>query len=96
MRRPLVEEADSLAIRDACEAIPQGASFAILEIGTQCVSVIGRETNLHKGRRYFFLCSCGKPCEYLYRRDFSEFRCRHCIGLVYASSMKVHLATVPA
>jgi DNA-directed RNA polymerase subunit RPC12/RpoP len=92
VKKPLVEHCDRLNIRAVKEAIPHNAMEVTLEIGDQIVHVVGRLTNLRNGYRYFFVCSrCGRPYENLYRQDFSEYQCRQCMGLIYASSAKISL-----
>ena len=74
------------------DAIPSKATSTILEVDTQEVAVVGRLTNLRNGYRYFFLCSeCGKAFESLYAADLGPWRCRVCIGAVYASTRKIRV-----
>ncbi|MDD4628255.1 MAG: hypothetical protein PHE68_02555 [Candidatus Peribacteraceae bacterium] len=92
MKKSIVEHSDSLSVQEVKSAIPKGAVAAVLEIGAQQVQVTGRKTNLHNGYRYCFLCpQCGRPVEKLYRRDFSSLACRSCLGLLYASSVRLCL-----
>jgi hypothetical protein len=92
MQKQTLEHCQKLHIRDVRAAIPHRAMRFILQVGHQELGVIGRLTNLKNGYRYFFLCSsCEKPYESLYRKDFGGYECRECLGLVYASCMKVEL-----
>jgi ribosomal protein L37AE/L43A len=71
-------------------AIPENATDVVLVIGAQEIAVVGRITNLRNGFRYCFLCpQCGKAYESLYAADFDSWRCRKCIGAVYASTRKI-------
>ena len=89
MRKPLLEHCQRLRIGDVKAAIPACAIRVILTIGTEEITVIGRQTNLRNGYRYCFLCpECDKPFESLYVADLSSWRCRLCVGAVYASTRK--------
>lgn len=89
MRKPVLENCQRLHIRDVKPAIPRGATSAALQVGVEELSLIGRLTNLKNGHRYFFLCnSCGKPYESLFSSNFSRWKCRACIGAVYASTRR--------
>lgn len=88
-KKLIIENCDRLNISDIKSAIPANATFATLEIGTQILQVIGKLTNLKNGFRYYFLCNdCGKPYEALYSANFAPYKCRNCIGGVYASTRK--------
>lgn len=92
MRKPLLENCEQLRISDVKEAIPSLAISATLECDGQDVAVIGRMTNLRNGYRYCFLCpECGKAVESLYVADLGSWRCRLCIGAVYASTRKIRV-----
>ncbi|OIO55544.1 hypothetical protein AUJ46_01080 [Candidatus Peregrinibacteria bacterium CG1_02_54_53] len=90
MRKPILEQCDRLHIGDVRAAIPNQAIGAVLQVGSQAIKVVGRVTNLKNGYRYFFLCAdCQELFESLYSTDFGHFKCRNCLGLMYASSAKV-------
>jgi ribosomal protein L37AE/L43A len=92
----LVERTDRLRIRDIQAAIPRYSLAATLQLegrfGLQEVQVVGRLTNLRNGYRYFFLCpQCNQAFINLFRQDFGQYACRRCLGLFYASSMRVEI-----
>lgn len=92
----LVERSDRLRIRDVQAAIPQCSLAATLQLegrfGLQEVQVVGKLTNLGNGYRYYFLCpQCDEAFINLYRQDFGQYACRRCLGLFYASSMRVEI-----
>ncbi len=92
----LVEQTERLHIRDVQAAIPLGATSAILQIegnfGVQELQIIGQLTNLKNGYRYYLVCGeCGKGYLSLHRRDFGQYACRSCLGLLYASSLRIKL-----
>lgn len=92
MRKPLLEYCQRLWVGDVKDAIPLHATSAILTVGMQEIGVIGRLTNLRNGYRYCFLCpECGKAYESLYAIDLGSWRCRLCVGLVYASTRKIRV-----
>lgn len=92
MRKHLVENCQRLRVDDVRDAIPLYATRALLIVGTQEITVIGRVTNLHNGYRYCFLCpQCGNAYESLYVADLGSWRCRLCVGAVYASTRKIGL-----
>jgi ribosomal protein L37AE/L43A len=92
MRKPILESCQRLQIHDVKGVIPANAMNAVLEIGTQEISVIGRLTNLHNGYRYCFLCpACRSPHESLYMADLGSWQCRRCVGAVYASTRKIRV-----
>lgn len=93
----LIERADALCIRDVQAAIPQNSLSTILQLegrfGLQDVQVVGKLTNLRNGYRYYFLCpQCDQAFITLYRQDFGQYACRRCLGLLYASSMRVEIS----
>lgn len=93
----LVERTDRLCIRDVQAAIPQHALAVTLQLegrfGLQDVQVVGVLTNLRNGYRYYFLCpECNQAFLSLYRQDFGQYACRRCLGLFYASSMRVEIS----
>jgi len=92
----LIEHTEKLTIRDLQAAIPRGAASAFLQVegsfGVQEIQVIGQLTNLRNGYRYYLVCSkCGRAYLSLYRRDFGAYACRNCLGLLYASSLRIEL-----
>ena len=92
MRKPLLESCERLRINEVKAVIPPQSVSATLEVGGQDVAVAGRITNLRNGYRYCFLCpECGKAVESLYTADLSYWRCRLCIGAVYASTRKIRV-----
>lgn len=92
MRKHLLESCQRLRIDDVKGAIPLRATSAVLEVGTQEVAVFGKLTNLHNGFRYCFLCpECNKAHESLYAADLGSWRCRVCVGAVYASTRKIRV-----
>ncbi len=93
----LIERADRLNIRDVQAAIPQFSLAVTLQLegrfGLQDVQVVGKLTNLGNGYRYYFLCpQCDQAFISLYRQDFGQYACRRCLGLLYASSMRVEIS----
>ncbi len=92
MRKPLLEHCQNLHIRDVKGAIPLRAVSAVLDIGTQEIGVVGKLTNLSNGYRYYFLCpQCHVRFESLYATDLGTWRCRVCVGAVYASTRKIRV-----
>lgn len=92
MRKHLLESCQILRVRDVKGAIPSHATSAILTIGAQEIGVVGRLTNLRNGYRYCFACpECGKAYESLYTADLGSWRCRVCVGAVYASTRKIRV-----
>lgn len=92
----LIERADRLCIRDVQAAIPFGALTATVQIegsfGIQELYIFAKRTNLDNGYRYYLLCpQCQKAYLSLYRRDFGQYACRNCLGLLYASSLRIEL-----
>ena len=90
----LIERAETLTIHHVRAAIPDSSIAATLQLegrfGVQELQVIGRLTNLQNGYRYYFICpQCQETFMNLYRRDFGQYACRKCIGLLYASSMRI-------
>lgn len=87
--RHILEECPRLRLRDVRAAIPPRALGATLLIGDQEVSVTSLRANLGEGYLYYFLCpACGARRESLFLADLSDFRCRDCLGIQYASVMK--------
>jgi len=87
--RHILEECPRLRLRDVRAAIPPRALSATLQIGNQEVSVTSLRANLGDGYLYYFLCpSCGARRESLFRADLSDYCCRSCLGIQYASVMK--------
>ncbi len=77
-------------------AIPRNSTRTEIQLqgsfGQQEIAVVGRQANLGNGYRHFLLCPrCEKAYMSLYRRDFGQYACRRCLGLFYASSMRVEL-----
>ncbi|TSC57255.1 MAG: hypothetical protein Greene041662_1014 [Candidatus Peregrinibacteria bacterium Greene0416_62] len=92
MRKPLLENCQRLRISDVKGAIPGNSTGAVLEVGSQELSIIGRLTNLGNGFRYCFLCpECRRPYESLYSADLGSWQCRRCVGAVYASTRKIRV-----
>ncbi len=92
----LVERTEKLSARELQAAIPKGAASVSLQVegsfGVQEIQVIGQLTNLGNGYRYYLVCDeCGRTYLSLYRRDFGKYSCRNCLGLLYASSLRVEL-----
>ena len=98
---PLVERCQKLHIHDVRGAIPKHSLSTLLQIegafGMQELQIVGSLTNLQNGYRYYFLCPrCEKAYMSLYRRDFGQYACRNCLGLFYASSMRIDLQFNPS
>lgn len=92
----LIERADRLCIRDVQAAIPKSSLAATLQLegrfGVQDLQIAGMLTNLKNGYRYYFICPrCDEAYSSLYRQDFGQYACRRCLGLFYASSMRVEI-----
>lgn len=87
--RHILEECPRLRLRDVRAAIPPRALGATLQIGDQDVIVVSHPANLGCGLIYYFVCpECGARRESLFRADLSDYRCRSCLGIQYASVMK--------
>ena len=92
MPKHLLERCQRLHISEVQGAIPSKATSAVLELNTQEVAIIGRPTNLRNGYRYCFRCpQCCKAYESLYAVDLGAWRCRVCVGAVYASTRKIRV-----
>ncbi len=92
----LIERAEKLTIHDVRAAIPDFSIGAILQLegrfGIQELQVSGMLTNLRNGYRYYFLCPrCDQAFLNLYRQDCGQYACRRCLGLLYASSMRINM-----
>jgi predicted RNA-binding Zn-ribbon protein involved in translation (DUF1610 family) len=93
---PLVERCQRLHIHDVQAAIPYGVLATTIQLeggfGMQELQISACRTNLDNGYRYYLLCpQCGKAFMSLYCRDFGQYACRKCLGLFYASSMRVEI-----
>lgn len=92
----LVEHTERLTVHDVLAAIPQGVASITMQIeggfGMQEIQVVGRLTNLRNGYRYYLVCGeCGRTYLSLYRHNFGQYACRNCLGLLYASSLRIKL-----
>src|SRR3954465_4678932 len=92
--RPIIERTEGLHVRQLRPAVPAKAARALLEIescfGSEELEVTGKLTNLRNGYLYYLVCNqCGKRRLSLYRQDLGRYACRECLGLLYASSLRL-------